>query len=314
MKGLLIVNTGSPQSFAVKDVRRYLIEFLSDPRIISIPAPFRQLLVRGIIAPFRAPSSAAKYREIFTSEDKSLLLTKTEKLAEKMRTMGQVPVYIAMRYGGRRVDDAFREAESDGVTELRVIPLFPQYAMSSYETVVEHVRESFNKSARHLKLSFAEPYYDNELYIRAVAEMIVRVAEPQDMILCSYHGIPLSQVRPYDTNPAKDYVFQTSRTTELLSLHPLLAGLNATFQTVYQSRFGKGKWLRPSTGETLKRLKNEGRKRIVVACPGFLCDNLETVHEIGIEERAYFEADGRELILAASPNDSDTLARCLLAL
>ena len=315
MKGLLLVNTGSPDSPATKDVRRYLSEFLTDPRVMDMPALPRHLLVRGIIAPLRAPKSAEKYRHIFTPEGKPLLLSETEKLARLMSQKGSLPVYVAMRYGRPAVAEAFRKAETDGVTELKVIPMFPQYAMSSFETAAERVFSEYTRLRPPFELTFARPYYSHPLLIEAFAERIAAYAEPGDLVLCSYHGVPLSQVKPYADDPDRDYPSQTEETTRLLARHPLLKGLNLTLETVYQSRFGNGKWTLPNTQTTLLRLRDEGRKRVVVVCPGFLCDNLETVYEIGVEGRELFEKGraGASLVFVPSPGASEALAGCLLS-
>lgn len=315
MTGFLLINTGSPRSASVGDVREYLTDFLTDPRVMNLPFFLRQLLVRGIIVPFRAPKSALKYRSLFSSDGEALLVKETKALASRMAELsGGRPVYTAMRYGRETVQDALKKAARDGVTGLRVIPMFPHYAMSSFETAMEHVRSEQSRLSLPVQLTFPHPYFSHPLLIEAFAEKIAAAVRPHDRVLCSYHGVPLSQLRAYAGDSRRDYVLQTEETTRLLSKHPLLETLGLTFETVYQSRFGKGKWTEPNAQERLSELRDQGLKRVTVVCPGFLCDNLETVFEIGVEAKESFEKSGGNLIFIPCPNHSDTLARALLSL
>lgn len=299
----------------MEDVRAYLTDFLTDPRVIDLPFLFRQLLVRGIIAPLRAPKSALKYSALFSPDGEALLVKETNALASRIAELsGGRPVYTAMRYGRGAVQEALEKAVRDGVTGLRVIPMFPHYAMSSFETAMAHVRSEQARLSLPLQLTFPHPYFNHPLLIEAFAEKIAAAVRPHDRVLCSYHGVPFSQLRAYAGDPQRDYVLQTEETTRLLSRHPLLEALGLTFETVYQSRFGNGKWTEPNTQERLSELRDQGHKRVTVVCPGFLCDNLETVFEIGVEAKESFEKRGDELVFIPCPNHSDTLARALLSL
>lgn len=314
MKGILLINTGSPRTTDPKDVKEYLIEFLTDPRVMDMPKLLREVLVRGVIAPLRAPRSAEKYRHIFTSDGEALLVKECKVLAEMMHRRGEgVPVYVSMRYGSCPVEKALKAAKSDGVTELMVVPLFPHYAMSSYETALEHVQREYRRLVPPYKLTTTAPYYDHPLLLEAFIEEMQPYLLPGDRVLCSYHGIPLSQTKPYEGNPSEDYLFQTKETTRLLSLHPLLSSLGLEMETVYQSQFLGGKWTTPNTQARLSELRDRGEKRVVVVCPGFLCDNLETVFEIGVEGQELFGREGGKLIFVPSPGGhSSKLADLLL--
>lgn len=311
---ILLINTGSPRSTRVSDVRHYLSHFLYDPRIIGMPAPLRWLLVKGVIAPFRAASSARKYRTIYTEEG-SPLVTLTEKLARRMADLGGAGVYTCMRYHRGSTRAALDQAVADGNHRITLIPLFPHYAMSSWESAVEHVRDIHRAHYPFLDLKVVRPYYDAPLYIDALAKNIAAVAEPHTHLLVSLHGLPLSQVRPYSGDPGRDYVSQTDTTVELLAQHPLIQALDLTIEKSYQSRFGPTRWLSPGTRVRLSELPHEGVRRVAVVCPGFVCDCLETLWEINIDGRAVFEkAGGDHLTFIPCPNDSDDMVRCLLRL
>lgn len=311
---ILLINTGSPASTEVRDVRSYLTHFLTDPRIIGLPELPRQLLVRGIIAPFRAPASARKYAMIYTEEGSPLVFL-TERLARKMQELGGCRVYTCMRYTPGSVRAALELAQAEGIRHLSLIPLFPHYAISSWETAVEYAREVHRELSSPIRLEVVRPYYDDPLYIRALAEKVVEATTPGTHLVVSFHGIPLYQVRPYADDPARDYVGQTDTTLRLLSEHPLLRELNLSIEKAYQSRFGHNKWLSPSTLSRLTALPGEGTKRVAVICPGFVCDSLETIWEIDIEAKEQFrKAGGEELTFIPCPNDSTLMARSLLGL
>lgn len=311
---ILLINTGSPHTTEVSEVRRYLRHFLSDPRIIGAPAPLRWLLVNGIIAPLRAPASARKYRRIYTHEGSPLVFL-TERLARKMSDLSGTKVYTCMRYNQNSTRHALRQAIVDGIHHLTLIPLFPHYAISSWESAVEQVRAEHAPFCDTLSLEVVPPYYDAPLYIGAVAHEIATRVNPGTHLLVSLHGLPLSQAYAYRHDPDRDYVSQTDTTVELLTQHPLLRDLRLTIETAYQSRFGHSRWLSPNTRERLSKLPSEGSSEVAVVCPGFVCDCLETLWEIEIDGRAVFEkAGGRTFTFIPCPNDSDAMARCLLRL
>ncbi len=311
---ILLINTGSPRSTEVGEVRRYLRHFLCDPRIIGAPAPLRWLLVNGIIAPLRALSSARKYRRIYTDEGSPLVFL-TERLARKMSDLSGTKVYTCMRYNQGSTQQALRQAVADGIRHLTLIPLFPHYAISSWESAVEQVRAEHAPFCDILSLEVVPPYYDAPAYIDAVAHEIATRVKPGTHLVVSLHGLPLSQAHAYRHDPTRDYLTQTAKSVELLAQHPLLRNLRLTIEIAYQSRFGHSRWLSPNTRERLSKLPSEGSKEVAVVCPGFVCDCLETLWEIEIDGRAVFEkAGGRTFTFVPCPNDSDDMVRCLLEL
>ncbi|MGZ5221507.1 MAG: ferrochelatase, partial [Chitinophagaceae bacterium] len=195
-RGILLMNLGSPDSTETKDVKRYLDEFLMDARVIDYPWLFRVLLVKGIITPFRAAKSAEAYKTIWTT-DGSPLVVLTQQLKQALQQMVKEPVEIAMRYGSLtpgKAFDALLEREP-GLEEVIAVPLYPHYAMSSYETAVEHAKETHKNKKYPFRLNFIKPFFDNPSYINALAERIrPYLGESYDHILFSYHGIPARHI------------------------------------------------------------------------------------------------------------------------
>src|SRR5688500_7492712 len=191
-KGIVLMNLGSPNSTKVKDVRRYLNQFLMDGRVIDIPYLSRLLLVRGLIVPFRAPKSAEAYKTIWTKNG-SPLIEMTRQLKAALQQQVDIPVEMAMRYGNPNIETAFENLlmRESGLEEVIAIPLYTHYAMSSYETAVENAKETQHKNKYAFKLSFIKPYYNQLHYINALAENIrPHLNTEHDHILFSYHGIP----------------------------------------------------------------------------------------------------------------------------
>src|SRR6478736_4237306 len=191
-KGIVLMNLGSPDSTEVKDVRKYLNEFLMDGRVIDSPYLLRLLLVKGIIVPFRAPKSAEAYSTIWTKEGSPLVVL-TKHLQQALQLQVDEPIEIAMRYGSPSPADAFDSLlkQHPGLEEVVAVPLYPHYAMASYETAVEYAKELHAKNKYPFKLSFIKPFFDEADYINAMAENIKpSLTEPYDHILFSYHGIP----------------------------------------------------------------------------------------------------------------------------
>lgn len=308
-KAILLMNLGSPDSTEVNDVRRYLNEFLMDERVIDKSLFFRTVLVKGIIVPFRAPKSAQAYRTIWTKEGSPLMVF-TKQLQTALQQKVTEPVAIAMRYGSFSPEEAFTKllAEHPSLEEVILLPLYPHYAMSSYETAVEYAKEHHLKNNYPFKLTVIKPFYNEPHYIRALAESIKNHLDREyDHILFSYHGIPERHVQKTDTtgchclqvkdccnksSPAhatcyRHQVFTTTRlVTDYLGIPPDKYSLS------FQSRLGKG-WLQPFTDKRLEQMPKEGIKKLLVVCPAFVSDCLETLEEI--EERGkevFMEAGG----------------------
>jgi ferrochelatase len=308
-RGIILMNLGSPDSTDVKDVKRYLDEFLMDKRVIDYPWFFRLLLVKGIITPFRAAKSAHAYITIWTKEGSPLVVI-TQQLQKALQQLINEPVEIAMRYGAltpQRAFDALLKRDPS-INEVIAVPLYPHYAMSSYETAVEHAKSVHREKQYPFDLKFIKPFYDNGQYLDALADRIrPHLASDYDHILFSYHGIPArhlhrdssgtlkaclalsgTQCVPEGAGRENCYRRQVIVTTELVT--ELLGIPKSKYSLSFQSRLGKG-WLEPFTDKRLEEMPAEGIKKLLVLCPAFVSDCLETLEEI--EER------GKETFLAA---------------
>ncbi|NCI47330.1 ferrochelatase [Sediminibacterium soli] len=306
-RAILLMNLGSPKSTAVKDVRAYLNEFLMDKRVIDMPLISRALLVRGIIVPFRAPKSAEAYKTIWT-KDGSPLIVLTRQLRAALQQEIEEPVAIAMRYGGPSPKQAYDRllAEYPSLEEVLLLPLYPHYAMSSYETAVEYAKKQHRPYADRFRLTVIKPFYNEPGYIHSLGEtMRPYLDQDYDHILFSYHGIPARHIRKTDITgchclrqnnccdtPSEAHAYcyrhQVFATTKLVTQQ--LGIPDNKFSISFQSRLGKG-WLEPFTDVRLEQLPGEGIKKLLILCPAFVSDCLETLEEI--EER------GRETFLAA---------------
>ncbi len=304
------MNLGSPDSTEVKDVRRYLNEFLMDERVIDKSYLARLLLVKGIITPLRAPKSAEAYKTIWTKEGSPLVVF-TEKLGKKLGAKVHEPVVIAMRYGNPSADAALSSLHKDFplLEEVVAVPLYPHYAMSSYETAVVSVQETHKKGGFPFALTIVPPCYNHTLYIDALAEsMKPYVDKPFDHLLFSYHGVPGRHIKKSDTtgnhclqsadccSVASEahktcYRHQCFETTRLVT--EKLGIPKEKFSISFQSRLGKG-WLQPFTDVRLKAMPAEGIKNLLVICPAFVSDCLETLEEIAERGKEDFEEAGGE--------------------
>lgn len=309
-RAIVLMNLGSPESTTVKDVKKYLDEFLMDERVIDKPWFFRALLVKGIIVPFRAPKSALAYKSIWTEKGSPLLVISKQQQSALKKEISE-PVEIAMRYGTPSPQHAYDKLLTDNpdLEEIILMPLYPHYAMSSYETAVEYAKEQHKKGGYTFKLTFIKPFYDDADYINALAESISPYLENEyDQILFSYHGIPERHVLKCDptkqhclktdtccdiASPAHAYCYrhQCWTTTNLIADKLSIPKHKRGFS--FQSRLGKDPWLKPYTAVRLAELPKEGIKKLVVVCPAFVSDCLETLEEMGEEGKEIFlEAGG----------------------
>jgi ferrochelatase len=313
------MNLGSPDSTSVKDVRVYLDEFLMDERVIDLPYIARLLLVKGIIVPFRAPKSAAAYRSIWT-KDGSPLIVVTKQLQAALQQQMSEPVEIAMRYGNPSPADAYDALmkKVDGLQEVLLVPMYPHYAMSSYETAVVYAEEIHRKKKYPFKLTVVPPFYDEEIYLEALAESIRPYLQQDfDHLLMSYHGVPERHIYKGDItknhclkspdccevkSPAHKqcYRHQCLTTTRLVADKLGLAPGKYSYS--FQSRLGRDEWLKPYTAARLAELPKLGIKKLLIACPAFVSDCLETLEEIAME--------GKEMFLHAG-GESFTMIPCL---
>jgi ferrochelatase len=316
-QGVLLVNLGSPDSPSVRDVRRYLREFLMDARVLDAPFLVRAFVVYACILPFRPRQSAEAYQKVWLPEGSPLVVT-SKRVQAALQSRMPFPVELAMRYQRPSIDEAVRSLRSQGVTDLLLIPLFPHYAMSSFETAVERVKHALAKHARDTNLTVVPPFFDEPDYIEAlVARASDYLARGYDQLLFSFHGLPERHMRKADptcghclvsdkcceaTNPAHAtcYRAQCFKTTEAFVRK---AGVTK-YSVAFQSRLGKDPWLKPYTDFELVRLPQEGVKRLLVICPAFVSDCLETLEEIGIRGRETFlQAGGKEFDLIPCLNE-----------
>jgi len=328
MKGILLMNLGSPDTTEVRDVRRYLDQFLMDGRVIDTSWLLRALLVKGIIVPFRAPRSAEAYRTIWTPGGSPLLVI-TRQLQQALQAVVTEPVAIAMRYGNPSPQEGFDEllARQPDLEEVIAVPLYPHYAMSSYETAVDYARTIHEKKKYPFKLTFVPPFYADPDYLHALAESIRPYLDgPFDHILFSYHGVPGRHIRKSDPTgkhclaspdccetPSTAHPFcyrhqvftTTRRVTGLLNIPP------ERFSISFQSRLGKG-WLTPFTDFRLRELPGEGVKNLLVLCPAFVSDCLETLEEIQIRGKDIFlQAGGTSFTMIPCMNSGPAWVEAL---
>ncbi len=328
-QGVLLVNLGSPESTDVGDVRRYLREFLTDERVLDSPALVRHAVVNLFILPSRPKNSAEAYEKIWT-EDGSPLIVISERVRDELRERVDVPVALGMRYGSPSTADALAELVSQGVDDVFVIPLYPHYAMSSYETAIAKVREVAEAMTQNIRLTYQPPFFDDPDYVEAMAENLApHLEQDYDLVLFSYHGIPERHVKKTDPsgmfclqshdcchtkNPAHAFCYrhQVHATTWAVADK---AGIpEDKWRLSFQSRLGNDPWLRPFTDKVLVELPREGFEKIVVISPAFVSDCLETLEELGIRGRQDFlDAGGEEFRLVPCLNDHprwlDTLER-----
>lgn len=318
-KAVLLVNLGSPDSPSVPDVRRYLREFLMDGRVLDAPWPIRFGVVHFAILPRRPHESAHAYEKIWTSEGSPLVATSHRVRAALQRRV-HIPVEVAMRYQNPSIDSALGKLAAQDVKELLLIPLFPHYAMSSFETAVERVKDGIRKIASGMRLHVQPPYYDLPDYLDAlVTSAAPHLKQPYDHLLFSFHGLPERHLRKSDTtgchclkvpnccempSPAHAtcYRAQCFQTTKAFVAR---AGVpKEKFSVAFQSRLGRDPWLKPYSDHELERLPRAGVKRLLVMCPAFVSDCLETLEEIGMRGRqAFREAGGEELTLIPCLNE-----------
>ncbi len=293
--GILLTNLGTPDAPQKKPLRRYLKQFLSDPRVVEIPRVVWWFILHGIILNLRPARSAAAYRSIWTEQGSPLLVnTRNQALALQTamteRFGDEVIVDFAMRYGTPDIAGVLQTMIDRGVRKLLVLPLYPQYSGATTGSTFDALAADFTRRRWLPELRFVAQYHDHPAYIRALADSIRGFRAEHggsDRLLFSYHGEPqryLDQGDPYHC--------QCHKTTRLVAEQ--LGLQEAEYLTTFQSRFGKAQWLQPYTDATLKELPSRGVKSVQVVCPGFAADCLETLEEIGVENRDYFVEAGGE--------------------
>jgi ferrochelatase len=308
VKGVLLVNLGSPDSPTPGDVKPYLDEFLMDERVIDVPVLLRNLLVRGIILQTRPKRSAKAYAKIWWEEGSPLIVL-SQRFAGKLEKQLKMPLALGMRYGSMTIKKAFEELQSKGVTEVLLVPLYPHYAMSSYETVVVKAMEVQAEFFPGMQLSTLPAFYKNEAYIKVLAKSIADGLKDfeYDHVLFSYHGIPERHIRKSDptnfhckindtcceqNSVAHNTCYRhqcfdtTARVKQVLGLPEDKVSIS------FQSRLAGDPWLKPYTDFEFVRLAKEGKTRLAVITPAFVADCLETLEEIAMEGKHQFEEAG----------------------
>ena len=310
-RAILLVNLGSPESTSVADVRRYLREFLGDERVLDLPAPARWLLLEGVILRTRPKKSAHAYATVWKPEGSPLIVTSKSVRAKLAAALGpDLPVYLAMRYGNPSIATVIAQLVADGIEEVLLFPQYPHYAMSSWETVVVKVYEEAARQAPPLRVASVQPFYADEDYIEALHTVVAPyLSQPHDYVLFSYHGVPERHLRKADSSKAhclkvadccttRSPIHATCYRAQCLATTRALvrrAGLTPDkFSISFQSRLAGEPWLTPFTDHELARLPKEGKKRLLILCPAFVADCLETLEEISGQGRDTFLQAGGE--------------------
>ncbi len=325
---ILLMNLGSPASPETKDLKPYLSEFLMDKRVIDVPYLLRSILVKGIIVPFRAPKSAAKYKTIWTKEG-SPLVAHTVKLTQKVQERFTEPTYYCMRYGTPATSDVLKKMhqENPQLKEIVFLPLYPHYAMSSYETAVVQVEEMHKAGGYSTVLKTIKPFYNNPGYISALSNDIEPFLQQEyDHILFSYHGIPERHVKKTDCTgnhclKSENCCSMPSTAHEFCYRHQVITTTNLVtdklkieknkFSFSFQSRLGRDAWLKPFTTVQLEHFPKEGIKKLLIVCPAFVSDCLETLEEIekeGAED--FIKAGGESLTMIPALNENKDWIDC----
>lgn len=327
-KGILLVNLGSPDSPEPKDVKKYLGEFLMDERVIDVPLWARTLLVKGIILNTRPKASAAAYKKIWWEEGSPLIVI-SERLQAKVQKQVDVPVGLAMRYGSMSIEKGLQELVDKGVEEVLLIPLYPQFAMATTETIVVLAEDIQKEKFPNLKIESLPAFYNNPDYIEVLSNSIKKHLEGKtfDHLLFSYHGVPERHIRKSDitkshckidgsccVTPSKAHEFcyrhQCYEVTRLVA--EKLELTDGKFSTSFQSRLGFDPWLQPYTDRTIERLGKQGIKNMAIVTPAFVSDCLETLEEIAMEGQEIFhEMGGNEFTTVPCLNDDDAWASLL---
>lgn len=308
-RGVLLINLGSPDSPSVPDVRKYLREFLMDGRVIDTAWPLRFGLVNFMIVPRRSHQSAEAYASIWTKDGSPLVVT-SKKVCAELQKLVDMPIEIAMRYQNPRIEEAVNNLVYQGVTELFIIPLFPHYAMSSFETAAERAAQVAFEQAPHMKVKIAAPFYDHPDYIHALVDSArPYLNDRTDHLLFSFHGLPERHLRKADptgrhclatknccdgSNPAHKTCYRAHcyKTVRAFVQEAHIA--EEKYSVAFQSRLGREPWMQPYTDAELARLAQTGVKRLAVMCPAFVADCLETLEEIGMRGKEIFLANGGE--------------------
>jgi protoporphyrin/coproporphyrin ferrochelatase len=320
MKGVLLVNLGSPESPTAKDVKPYLDEFLMDRFVIDVPFLLRSLLVRGIILQTRPKKSAEAYARIWTDEGSPLI---SKKMHQKVAAKVDIAVALAMRYGTISILKGLQELHDKGVNEVMLFPLYPQHAMASTTTILVLAEELRVKHFPEMKFTIVPAFYNKPDYIKVLAESIKKHLEgfDYDHLLFSYHGIPKRHIRKTDItkshckidrtccstpSPAHEFCYshQCYETTKLVTEYLNIP--TEKYSQTFQSRLAGDKWLTPYTDVEINKMPEKGIKKLAVVTPAFVSDCLETLEEIAMEANEQFiHHGGQEFMAIPCLNDEE---------
>ena len=327
--GIVLMNLGSPDTTEVRDVKKYLDEFLMDRRVLDTNWLLRFMLVRVIITPVRAAQSAQAYKMIWTRDGSPLIVT-SKKLKEALQTQISEPVELAMRYGNPSPEEAFDKLvrTQPDLNEVLILPLYPQYAMSSYESALAYARRIHQKKGYAFKLSAVKPFYDNPDYLDAFIEHIRPfLQQDYDHLLFSFHGIPERHLKKWEFT--RDHCLQRKDCCEGQSpahavcyRHQCLITTNRVagelrippgkFSYSFQSRLGRDPWLKPYTDFRLTEMPKEGIRKLLVICPAFVSDCLETLEEIAIRgKKSFLDSGGESFTMIPCLNTDPRWVRAL---
>ena len=328
-KGILLVNLGSPDSPNPKDVKKYLDEFLMDERVIDLPTWARTILVKGIILNTRPKVSAKAYKKIWWEEGSPLIVL-SERLQEKVQSKVDYPVALAMRYGSMTLKKGIQELVDKGCTEVKTIPLYPQFAMATTETIDVKIDEIIAEHYPQVTITRTPAFYNREDYINVLSNSIAERLDGLDYehILFSYHGVPERHIRKSDiTNGnckmngkccfkmgSKQHEFCYRHQCEITTVNVAkkLGLKNGTYSTTFQSRLGFDPWLKPYTDRTIERMGKEGTMKMAIVTPAFVSDCLETLEEIAMEgEEIFHEVGGKEFTVIPCLNERGDFAQVL---
>ena len=321
MKGILLINLGSPKDLELESIKEYLKEFLSDDLVIDYPKLLQQILVNWIIVPSRYKNTREAYSEIWTKNG-SPLINDTRILGEKVSLKSDTPVEVSMRYQFPSIKEGLVNLKKKGCSEIFVVPLYPHYAMSTVLTTENEVKRIKNELKLDLKLNFIGAFYSEQEYISSLSEVIRNNRhEESDFLLFSYHGIPNRHL--VKTDPTKSHCLQVKNCCDVESKAKPFCYKAQVIETSklcaerlelkenewgisFQSRIGPG-WIQPFTDKELVRLAKEGIKNLDVVCPAFVTDNLETLEEMNIRGRETFlEAGGQSFNYIPCLNDEES--------
>jgi len=319
---VLLANLGSPASPSVPDVRRYLKEFLGDERVLDVSAPLRWALLEGIILRTRPKRSAHAYASVWTDKGSPLLVTSQSVRAKLAMRLGPAtPVYLAMRYGSPSIADVLGQMAADGIDRALLMPQYPHYAMSSWETVVAKVYKEAARVAPGIRIDGILPFFADPQYIEVLHTCLAPLlAKSYDHLLFSYHGLPARHLRKADSSRAHclqvpDCCATCSPVQATCYRAQCIATMNALarranlepgrYSMSFQSRLAGEPWLEPFTDYEFVRLAKSGVRKLLVICPSFVADCLETLEEISQTGcKTFLEAGGEQFAQVPCPNDS----------